>query len=136
MMILEEMAEQAIQKIYPSILEEHKIDAIGRPQIAITKIAKGSDLEFKIHTAVLPEMDLPDYKKLAQTQNKKEEFNKEIVVDEKEVDKTILELRRMRAEQSIPKHEHEDSEAEKHTEQEITESDYPVFDDAFAKKLR
>src|ERR1035437_3953975 len=41
MMILEEMAEQALYEAYPRIIEEHKIDAIGRPQIAITKIAKG-----------------------------------------------------------------------------------------------
>ncbi len=133
MMILEEMAEQALHKLYPQILEEHKIDAIGRPQIAITKIAKGSDLEFKIHTAVLPEMELPDYKKLSAEQNKKDDFKKEVIVDEAEVEKTILQLRKMRAEQALPKHEHEDGDDHDHTHEEIAESDYPEFNDDFAK---
>jgi trigger factor len=133
MMILEEMAEQALYKAYPSILEDNKIDAIGRPQIGITKIARGEDLEFKIITAVLPEVTLPDYKALAHTHGKNPEFKKEIAVDEAEVEKTILELRKMRAEQSRPVHEHEDSEAHDHTKDEIAESDYPVFDDAFVK---
>jgi len=135
MMILEEMAEQALHKLYPQILEENKIDAIGRPQIAITKIAKGSDLEFKIITATLPEMKLPDYKKLSSEQNKKEDFKKEIIVDEAEVEKTILQLRKMRAEQALPKHEHEDGDAHDHSHEEIAESDYPEFNDEFAKSF-
>lgn len=138
MMILEEMAEQALHDIYPTILEENKVDAIGRPQIAITKIAKGSDLEFKIHTAVLPEMKLPEYKKLAAVHNKKEEFKTEIVIDEAEVEKTILELRKMRAEQAKgATHDgHENMTEEEHKKaHDIPESEYPAFDDAFAKSF-
>jgi trigger factor len=147
MELLQEMAEIALMENYIKILEENKIDAIGRPEIAITKIAKGSDLEFKIVTAILPEMKLPDYKKIAGNENKKEEFKKEIVVDEKEVEKTILELRKMRAEQARGKEEHaghenmteeehakaHESDKEKNTE--IPESEYPTFDDAFAKSF-
>jgi trigger factor len=150
MEILEEMAEAALSENYIKILEENKIDAIGRPEIAITKIAKGSPLEFKIVTAVLPEMKLPDYKKIAKTENSKEEFNKEIIVDEADVEKTILELRKMRAQQARgvdhAGHEHmtEEEHAKAHEDKsdgtesqdapkEIPESEYPVFDDAFAK---
>lgn len=136
MELLQEMAEEALYSAYPTILEENKIDAIGRPQIAITKIGKGSDLEFKIITAVMPEIKLPDYKKIASVENKKEEFNKEIIVDETEVEKTILELRKMRAEQSRPHHEHKEGENEEEhakAHEPIAESEYPVFDDAFAK---
>ena len=133
MMILEEMAERALYDAYPKIIEDHKIDAIGRPQIAITKIAKGSDLEFKIVTAVLPEMTLPDYKKMAHDTKVKNPVV-EINVDEAEVEKTILDLRKMRAEQARPKHEHEDSE-ESHDHPEITEAEYPEFNDDFAKSF-
>lgn len=63
--LLEEAAEIALSEEYPKILEEHNIDAIGRPEINITKIATGNDLEFKIKTALLPEVKLADYKKLA-----------------------------------------------------------------------
>lgn len=137
MELLQEMAEIALMDNYIKILEENKIDAIGRPEIAITKIGKGSDLEFKIVTATLPEMKLGDYKKIAKEQNSKPEFKKEIVVDEAEVEKTILELRKMRAEQAKGgDHEgHENMTEEEHAKAhtEIQESEYPIFDDAFAK---
>jgi len=138
MELLEEMAELAINEAYPKILEENKIDAIGRPQITITKIGKGSDLEFKIITAILPKLDLPDYKKIAKTEIAKEEFKKEIKIEEAEVDKTILELRKMKAEQSRPPHKHEEGEdPKKHEEahKEIPESEYPEFNDDFAKSF-
>ena len=63
--ILEEMAELALADHYPKIIEEHKIDAISRPEVAITKLARKNPLGFKILTSVLPEIKLPDYKKLA-----------------------------------------------------------------------
>ena len=154
MMVLEEMAELAISDAYPKILESEKIDAIGRPQVAITKIAKGSDLEFKITTAVLPDMKLPDYKKLA-AKVKKDNPVKEVVIDESEVEKTILELRKMRAEQARGAdhvgHENMTEEAKsseagsldaseeafrEHAKvHEIPESEYPAFDDEFAKSF-
>jgi trigger factor len=137
MMILEEMAELAIKDVYIKIIEENKIEAIGRPQIAITKIARGSDLEFKILTAVLPEMKLPDYKKLASDEKKKNPIA-EVSVGEADVEKTILDLRKMRAEQARGgSHEgHENMTEEEHAKaHEIPESEYPAFDDAFAKSF-
>lgn len=71
MVILEEMAELALPKAYMDILIEHQIDAIGRPQISVTKLAKGNPLEFKAVTAVVPEAKLPDYRKLASEENAK-----------------------------------------------------------------
>ena len=136
MELLEEMAEAALSENYVKILEENKIDAIGHPQISITKIGKGSDLEFKIVTAVLPEMKLPDYVKISQEKNKIEEYKKEVTVEDAEVEKTILELRKMRAEQTRPAHDHKEGESEEEHNAfhaEIPESEYPVFDDAFAK---
>ena len=84
--ILEKMAEMAMQKVYPQILEENKIAAIGRPEIIITKIAANNPLGFKIKTAVIPEFELPDYKEIAEEVNKEKS---EIEVDEKEVEQTI-----------------------------------------------
>jgi len=150
MELLEEMAEKAISEAYPKILEENKIDAIGRPQITITKIGKGSDLEFKIITAILPEMKLPDYKKIAKKENANENFKKEIVIEKAEIEKVILDLRKMRAEQNRPKHEHkpasphdsseaggegEDEAEHAKAHAEIPESEYPEFNDEFAKSF-
>ena len=63
--VLTEMAELALSKHYPKILDEKKIDALGQPTIVITKLAPGNPLGFKIKTAVFPEFKLPDYKALA-----------------------------------------------------------------------
>lgn len=65
MHILEEMAELALTEHYPKITEREKIDAIGRPEISVTKLARKNPLGFKIRTAVLPEVKLPDYKNIA-----------------------------------------------------------------------
>lgn len=141
MQLLEEMAEAALSENYVKILEDNKIDAIGRPQISITKIGKGADLEFKIVTAVLPEIKLGDYKKIAKVENAKEENKKEVVVSEADVEKVINDLRKMRAEQKSHNHEgHENMTEEEHAQahaevKEVPESEWPAFDDEFAKSF-
>lgn len=71
--VLKRAAEKAIQETYFPILIEKKIEAIGRPEITITKIARGDSFCYKVKTAVLPEITLPDYKKIARdVRNKKE----------------------------------------------------------------
>ncbi|USN87380.1 MAG: trigger factor [Candidatus Nomurabacteria bacterium] len=69
MAILTEMAERSISHMYPHILEEHKIDAIGYPKIEITKIAPENPLGFTATVAIIPEVGLPDYKKIATAHN-------------------------------------------------------------------
>ncbi len=71
--LLEECASLAIENLYLKILEESKVNPLGRPQISITKIAPNNPLLFKITLAVLPEMKLPDYKKVAEEINKNQE---------------------------------------------------------------
>lgn len=133
MMLLEEMAERAIGASYAEIIEQEKIDAIGRPEISITKIARGSDLEFKIKTAVLPEIKLPDYKAIAKEENAKEDYKKEVVIEEADIEKVLLDLRKMRAHQDLHKN---DAPGAPHTEHpEPEEKDLPVIDDEFAKSI-
>jgi trigger factor len=96
--ILGEMAEMALSEHYPKILEENKIDAISRPEISITKLARKNPLGFKIKTATMPEMKLPDYKKIAQkvlSEIKEEEKNTDVT--EKELEDTIMDIRKSRA---------------------------------------
>lgn len=96
--ILEEMAEMAIGEHYPKILENEKVDAIARPEIGITKLARKNPLGFKIKTAVLPEMKLSDYKKIAKkTLSEITEADKNIEVTEKEVEDTIMDIQKSRA---------------------------------------
>jgi trigger factor len=71
--ILTEMAERSISHMYPHILEEHKIEAIGYPKIEITKIAPENPLGFTALVAVIPPVTLPDYMSIAETVNSNKE---------------------------------------------------------------
>src|SRR3972149_8176067 len=83
--ILEKMAVIALEKEYPKIINEHKIKAIGRPEITLTKLAENNPLGFKVTTSVLPGITLPDYKSIAKKiMAKKEEVSEENKAQEKE----------------------------------------------------
>jgi FKBP-type peptidyl-prolyl cis-trans isomerase (trigger factor) len=98
--MLEEMAQQALATMYPQFLIENKIDAIGRPTINITKLAMDNELGFSIETTVMPKFELPDYKAVAVEANKTKKV--EDVTDE-EVDKAIDQVLKMQAEQEATK---------------------------------
>ena len=107
MMLLEEMADIAINEHFPKILKDEKIDAIGRPSITLTKLAKDNDLEFTAVVATLPEVKLPEYKKIAATENK---TVADVTVTDAELDEAIKELKKARKHneihQSGEKHDH------------------------------
>lgn len=128
MAVLEEMAERALAEAYPKICEEKNIRAIGRPQIAVTKLAPGNPLEFTIRTAVSPEITLPDYKAIAKAINAKKE--EPITVEPKELENIITEIRKSRVDHS--KHDHSLSK-EEHDKQ--IEKEAPELTDEFVKTL-
>ncbi|HXK40089.1 MAG TPA: trigger factor [Candidatus Paceibacterota bacterium] len=80
--LLREMAERALAEHYGTLLVEHRIDAIGRPEVTITKLSKGNPLGFKITTTVLPKVTLPDYTSLAALAVKDKASEDPIVTDE------------------------------------------------------
>ncbi|MDD5068317.1 MAG: trigger factor [Candidatus Pacebacteria bacterium] len=91
--ILEEAAEIALQHEYVSIVDEHKLEVIGKPEVILTKIAPGSDAGFKIKATVIPEIVMGDYKKIANKEMKKKEDK--IEVTEKDIDDVIEEVRKL-----------------------------------------
>ena len=104
MKILEEMATLALGDAYPKILEENKIEAIGRPEIAITKLARNNPLGFKIKTAVLPPVVLPDYKKIAKrVRGEIPEKDKNATAPEKEKENQAREETRLKIIEEIIK---------------------------------
>lgn len=126
--LLDEMAQLAIMDVYPKLLADNKIDAIGRPEIHITKVALGNDLEFTVTTAVMPTVKLADYKKISKAHA---EIELSVVADA-EIDAALLELRQMRAhnemhEQGVEHHDHD------HTK--ISEENLPELTDDFVKTL-
>ncbi len=131
MAVLEEMAEMALRDEYPDYIEKNQIEVIGRPSISITKIAKNNPLEFKIKTAVIPNFEIPEYKKIA-----KEvwlELSKEkIEVTDKEIDNVIDEIRKARAE----KEKSHSCESGNCSHEKSSESpQLPELNDEFVKSL-
>lgn len=128
--ILEEMAQMAINEHYPKILEDEKIDAISRPEISITKLARNNPLGFKIKTAVLPEIKLPDYKSIAKKIiSEVTDAEKNVVVTDEDMENTIMDIRKSRA----PK-KHMAEGAEEKPEEGVEEK-LPEFNDDFVKAL-
>lgn len=120
-MVLADMAELAIQEYYPTLMKEQKLDIIGRPDLSITKIARGNSLGFTIRAAILPEVKLPDYKKLAAAIA----VTAPTEVTAAEVDKVLEDLRQVRA----YGHVHGKDDNHEHTEE------LPEINDEFAKSF-
>lgn len=150
MAILSEMAERALALAYPLALTEHKIDAIGYPQITLTKIAQGNPLGFTAVVAVLPEITLPDFKKIAGIENKNKE-NEEVT--EEEVEQQIKDILRQKlayerlqgkAQQTHthedgtvhegPAHDHEGHEHHDEVKA-VTDTELPELTDAYVQTL-
>lgn len=92
--VLEEAVEMFVKDFYIELIEAHKVDAIGRPNIAITKLAPGNPVGLVVRVNVYPAVELPaGYK----------ELHKDIKLEEaepatqEEVDKTVEDLRKSRA---------------------------------------
>lgn len=120
-LLLADMAELAINSVYPDVLTDNTIDAIGRPEVALTKLARDNALGFTITTAVVPEIKLPDYKKIGA----KTALDAAKQVTEEEVDKVIQDLRQIRA------YGHVHAENDEH----VHEEPLPEVDDAFAQSF-
>jgi FKBP-type peptidyl-prolyl cis-trans isomerase (trigger factor) len=90
--LLEEAAEKAIPQAVREIVTDEKTAFLGRPEIAITKLAPGNPIAFTVKLALVPEVGLPDYKKIAQTIAKK---GIPAEVSEQELNDAITHLREM-----------------------------------------
>lgn len=92
--VLEEAVELAIQDLYPALVLEHKIDAVGRPEIRILKLAPGNPVDVVAKTAVYPKLELP---KNWKTTGEKIALEATIPTTDEEVATTLESLRKSRA---------------------------------------
>jgi trigger factor len=134
--VYEEAASVILEKSYGDIIKEAHIMPIGSPRVSITKIALGNPVGFKIETAIMPEVKLGDYKKLAKEEVLKKE---DAVVGDIDVEQALDNMRR-----SLAHHEKHHSEENKsdhvqphddHSGKDIPEEELPALDDEFAKKV-
>ncbi|HEY1037491.1 MAG TPA: trigger factor [Candidatus Paceibacterota bacterium] len=93
--VTEEAGRLALESNYGEILgkaiDKAKIRPLGSPAVTITKVAPGEAFGFKIKTALMPEVKIKDYAKVA----KKVMADKtEVRVTDKEVDEAIVDLQK------------------------------------------
>lgn len=89
--ILNEAAEKAIRKNYSRVVLDEKLDVIGAPNVEILKLAEGSDLEYKIKTAVMPEVKMENWIDGVKKINKKQQ-EKKVEVSKEETKKELEKL--------------------------------------------
>ncbi len=92
--IYEKAAGLAIEKFYPQIIKEKKIQAIGYPSINITKIIPNQEVEFKAEISIIPNLNLPDYKKITKDMRAKK---MNVAIEKKEIDDALLWLQNSRS---------------------------------------
>ncbi len=126
MAILTEAAEKAISNTYPKVVEAHKLDTIGYPEISITKIAEGSPLGFTATATVLPEIKLPDYKKIAKELGKEKV---EVSVTDEDVENQIKDILRQKAAYERLQNKAAAGEKETHTHADGTVHEGPAHDE-------
>lgn len=91
--ILTQGVEFLVGEKYQQYVTENKIEPIGSPKIEILKLAPNNPLSFKVVTEVLPEIELPDYKRIASEIKKQE-----VSVTDKEVEQALNWLQKSKAE--------------------------------------
>lgn len=155
--VLEEAVEIFMREFYPELVTLQAADAIGRPDIRITKLAPGNPIGIVVRTSVYPTIELPkQWKKIG------EGIEIETVPDilDAEVDEAITSIRRAYAKanpaatsesasadegaservgaktEEIPSKESADTESAAGTEAKIeVPENLPELTDEFAKSL-
>lgn len=99
MAILQHAVNSIIANFYYDYIDKNKIETIDQPQIEIIKMAPNNPFSFKAVAALLPNVELCDYKNL------KAEKIPEIKIEKEEVDKVINDLRKMRVTEALVERE-------------------------------
>jgi len=93
--VLQEAAELALNEAYPEIVRDKKVEVFGKPRITLTKLAPKNPVGFKIRVGVIPNIALPDYKKIAKKILSEE--SEPIAISESEIEDVIKQLKLLRA---------------------------------------
>ncbi|MEI7750207.1 MAG: trigger factor [Candidatus Moraniibacteriota bacterium] len=94
--LLIEGAEHAIDHLFPSVLREAKVDAIGKPEIRLDDVNEGEALCFTVTTAIMPEASLGAWEKAVRSVNAKHAKEK-TTVSEEDIEKELGRVARSRA---------------------------------------
>ncbi len=122
----EEAAKTAIKESYPKIVQEKNLFAVSQPRVEIVSAVPEGGVVYKAEVYIMPEIKLPDYKKISSDIVKKE--RKEVKAEEKEIDDAINTVRESRA-----KNKRVEREAQKGDS--VTINFAGVFEDDSEKKI-
>jgi trigger factor len=84
--VLNEAVSEAVPRFYGQAVDEHKVKALGQPELDVTGFEDGGQLTFTAEVDVRPEIELPDYDGLEVTVD-------DATVTEADVDEHLSNLR-------------------------------------------
>lgn len=90
--LLEEAAHKALPEAIHEIVDDEKLSILGRPEVAIVKLAPNNPVVFTVRFALMPEIDLPNYKSIAR---KIIEGKTPIEVKPEEIEDAVTHIREM-----------------------------------------
>jgi len=92
--VWQEACNIALKESYSQIMKENDFPVVSAPDVQVQPAELGKPLSYKIIIELLPEIVLPDYKKIAKEIIKEKQ---EVKVEEEEIDKTLEAVRQSRA---------------------------------------
>ncbi|MSR70728.1 hypothetical protein EXS62_01675 [Candidatus Kaiserbacteria bacterium] len=96
--VLEEAVELFVKDFYPELVTERAIEAVGRPDIRVTKLAAQNPVGLTIRATVYPEVTVPkDWKNL----HTKIALEPSMPASDEEVAKTLEDLRQSRKKDDV-----------------------------------
>jgi len=126
--ILEEAVELFVKDFYPELVEARKLDAIGRPDIRVTKLAPNNPVGLVIRTSIYPTIEVPaKWKNLASDTP----AETPLPASDEEVTKTLESLQKNVAAAQAAKQENPILDADGKP----VDPPLPPLDDAFAKMV-
>jgi len=94
--LLTEAANLAVRNSYQKAVKEKNLEVISKPEVSILKMAKGNPFVYKAKFSVLPQVELPNYRKIASDVKKKE-----VEVKDQELENALKWLQKSRSKMSV-----------------------------------
>ncbi len=92
------LLEEALQELVPhtlwDALKEHKLETVGRPDIAIEKLAPGNAIVYRATIAIMPQLKLGEWRSIRISRTP-------VAVSDAEVEKLLEDLRAMQASEVV-----------------------------------
>lgn len=93
--VYEEAFNELVNKTYADAVDQEELQVVGRANIDVVKLAPGNPVIYKATVPLMPTVELGDYKTKLKTKKDEAKF------DEDKYEKTMKDLRQMRAKEKV-----------------------------------